>query len=221
VRYINILYSSISLLQQQCKLEWIKYGDTVSKLFFAKAKQRKLAIYIYSIKDANGNWVEGFDNVGKVMAEFYTRLLGHQLCTRTSVEDDILKLRPHLTMEQQLQICKHFTKEDLKKAIFSIPNTKSPGLDGFSSDLFKQAWLKIKDLACLAVLNFFKNGSLPHYVSATKLIVLPKVQHPQEATEFRPISCCNVLFKCIAKMLCQRIEEVLPSIIDLYQAAFV
>ncbi|KAJ8429593.1 hypothetical protein Cgig2_008564 [Carnegiea gigantea] len=71
-------------LQEQCKLEWIKYGDTSSKLFFAKAKQRKLATYIYSINDANGNWVEGFDNVGKVMVEFYKRLLGHQLCTRTS-----------------------------------------------------------------------------------------------------------------------------------------
>ncbi|KAJ8419494.1 hypothetical protein Cgig2_018751 [Carnegiea gigantea] len=75
---------NISLLQQQCKLEWITYGGTSSKLFFAKAKQRKLPTYIYSVKDANGNWVEGFDNVAKVMVEFYKSLLGHQSCTRTS-----------------------------------------------------------------------------------------------------------------------------------------
>lgn len=44
----SILTSSISLLQQQCKQEWIKYGDTCSRLFFTKAKQRKLATYIYT-----------------------------------------------------------------------------------------------------------------------------------------------------------------------------
>jgi len=121
VRYINILCTSISLLQQQCKLEWIKYGDTSSKLFFAKAKQCKLATYIYSIKDANGNWVKGFDNVGKVMVEFYKRLLGHQPCTRTSVEDDILKLGPHLTIEQQVQIRKPFTEEDVKRQSYLSP----------------------------------------------------------------------------------------------------
>ncbi|KAJ8419335.1 hypothetical protein Cgig2_017699 [Carnegiea gigantea] len=64
VRYVNILYFSSSL-------------DTSSKIFYAKAKQCKLATYIYSINDANGNWVEGFDDVGKVMVEFYKRLLGH------------------------------------------------------------------------------------------------------------------------------------------------
>ena len=112
------------------------------------------------------------------MVDFHKRLLGHQPCTRTSMKDDILKLGPHLTMKQQVQICKPLTKEDVKKAIFSIAYTKFPGPNGFSNGFFKQAWSKIKDLVCSAVLNFFETGSLPHYVSATKLLVLPKVQHP-------------------------------------------
>jgi len=45
-----------------------------------------------------------------------------------------------LTVEQQLAICAPFTEKDIKDAIFSIPNTKSPGPDGFSSGFFKTTW---------------------------------------------------------------------------------
>ena len=45
-------------------MEWINYGDDNTRIFFAKAKQRKLASYIYKIKDTKGDLVEGFDQVG-------------------------------------------------------------------------------------------------------------------------------------------------------------
>lgn len=38
--------------------------------FFAKAKQRKSATYIFTIKDDQGNQVEGFEQVGQVMFKF-------------------------------------------------------------------------------------------------------------------------------------------------------
>ncbi|KAJ8419423.1 hypothetical protein Cgig2_014910 [Carnegiea gigantea] len=64
-RYIATLTSILSLLQQQSKMKWIQYGDEGSRLLFAKAKQRKLATYIYTIKDDSGNRVEGFEPVGQ------------------------------------------------------------------------------------------------------------------------------------------------------------
>ena len=111
--------------------------------------------------------------------------------------------------------------DDVKYAIFSITNTKSPRPDGYSSGFFQQAWPSIQDFVCSAVPPFFTYGHMPPSFGKTKLTIIPKVQHPQEASEFRPISCCNVIYKCIAKMLCQRLKRVLPSIIDPYQAAFI
>jgi len=45
-----------------------------------------------------------------------------------------------LIVEQQLALCAPFTEKDIKIALFSIPNTKSPGPDGFSSGFFKSTW---------------------------------------------------------------------------------
>ena len=40
-------------------------------------------------------------------------------------------------------------------------------------------------------------------------------------TDFRPISCCNIVYKCMAKILAGRIKVVLPSLVGPYQTAFI
>ena len=48
-------------------MEWIRYGEDSTGTFFARAKQRKLASYIYQIENTKGDLVEGFDMVGQIM----------------------------------------------------------------------------------------------------------------------------------------------------------
>ena len=219
--YGSILSSSYALLKQQCKIEWIKYGDDCTRFFFAKAKQRKLATYICSLQDASGDVVEGFDKVGEVLHAFCKDLLGRAYLPHTPLDSSIISLGDTLSNVQQIDLCKAFTDADIKEALYSIPNHKSPGPDGFSSGFFKSSWNSTGPLVCTMVKQFFQSGYMPPFISATKLIVLPKVAHPQTASDFRPISCCNVLYKVISKLLCSRLKKVLPSIINQCQGAFV
>ena len=117
-------------------------------------------------------------------------------------------------MEQQVDLCKPFTDADIKEVMFSIPNHKSLGLDGFSSGFFKSSWNSKGPRVCAMVTHFFHTGHMPLFISATKLILLPKVAHPQFATDFCPISCCNALYKVITKLLCMRLRMVMPSLIN-------
>ena len=56
------------------------------RFFFATAKQRKLAAYIYNIKEASGTEVESFDQVGDVMLSFYKDLLGQTPFQRQPID---------------------------------------------------------------------------------------------------------------------------------------
>jgi len=57
--------------------------------------------------------------------------------------------------------------------------------------------------------------------NTTNLVVLPKTTHPMIAADFRPISCCNVVYKSISKLLYSRLKKVLPAIVNPSQGAFV
>ncbi|KAL0282293.1 UNVERIFIED_CONTAM: hypothetical protein Sradi_7265200, partial [Sesamum radiatum] len=60
---------------------------------------------------------------------------------------------------------------------------------------------------------------LPRTVSTRGLYRLWRIPWPVE--DFRPIACCNVLYKVIAKILVNRMQKVLHLIIDSSQTAFV
>ncbi|KAJ8425482.1 hypothetical protein Cgig2_023898 [Carnegiea gigantea] len=138
-KYSDILSSSMALMQQQCKIEWIHYGDDNTRIFFAKAKQRKLASYIYKIKDAKGDLVQGFDQVGLTMQTFYKALQGEQNTTKQMVHMEVAHQGPVLR-------CKEFTNLEIKEAIFSIPNFKSPGPSRFNNGFYKVTWQELGPL---------------------------------------------------------------------------
>ena len=45
--------------------------------------------------------------------------------------------------------------------------------------------------------------------------------NPSSIGEFRPISCCNTIYKCISKIVAKRLQSTLPSLIDQAQSAFI
>lgn len=52
------------------------------------------------------------------------------------------------------------------------------------------------------------------YVNKTDIISILKVKNPISLSDFRLISLCNVIYKIRAKVLRNRLSEVLPSIIS-------
>lgn len=58
-------------------------------------------------------------------------------------------------------------------------------------------------------------------VNTTDICLIPKVDRPEFANEFRPISLCNVSDKVLTKILVQRLKPHIPSIISPYQTGFV
>nr|GEW92373.1 hypothetical protein [Tanacetum cinerariifolium] len=94
-----------------------------------------------------------------------------------------------------------FLGQEVKSAMFSMGNDKSPGPDGFTAAFFKDAWHIIGVDVIKAVNEFFTNGRLLKELNHTIIALIPKVNTPARVTVYRPILCCNVLFKCISKII--------------------
>ena len=136
---------------------------------------------------------------------------------KSSIIDEGQVLNP----EQQRLLSCNFTRQDVKRVMQSIPNDKSPGMDGFNSFFFKHCWDIVGEEVADAVLDFFSTGKLLKSINVTSLTLIPKVKSPTHVSDFRPISCCSVIYKCITKLLCEKIKLVLPGLISQNQGAFV
>lgn len=69
--------------------------------------------------------------------------------------------------------------------------------------------------------EFFQYGRLLKQFNSTFIALIPKVQHPTVLTTFRPISCCDIIHKCIAKILANRLRLYLSFLISWNQSAFI
>ena len=71
------------------------------------------------------------------------------------------------------------------------------------------------------MLDFFKSGVMLEGVNDTAITLIPKVPHPKELKDFRPISPCNVLYKIVSKCLVNRVRPLLGELISQNQSAFI
>ena len=71
-----------------------------------------------------------------------------------------------------------------------------------------------------SILTFLNSASLPEHLNHTFITLIPKKKNPEYASDFRPISFCNVLYKIFSKALANRLKSILPKIITEHQSAF-
>ncbi|KAL9675615.1 hypothetical protein QQ045_003817 [Rhodiola kirilowii] len=62
---------------------------------------------------------------------------------------------------------------------------------------------------------------MPTGINSTFLALIPKVSNASSPNEFRPISCCNVVYKIISSLLASRLKQVSSYLINQAQSAFV
>lgn len=107
------------------------------------------------------------------------------------------------------------------KNLKSMKMNKAPGSDGFIVKFFLETWEIVGDDFCKAILYFFNNQEMYPGINATSIALIPKVPNPIHMKDFRSISLCSIAYKCIAKILGNRLKIVLPHIINVAQSAFV
>lgn len=126
-----------------------------------------------------------------------------------------------LSNEHKAILNAHYNVNEIKRALFSIPRCKTPRLDGLGSFFNKDSWDIIQDDVIDVVLKTLQSERMLKELNNTTITLIPKIMCPRNVTEFRPISCCNTLYKCITKVLCNRLRQVLLDIIIENQGGFV
>lgn len=148
-------------------------------------------------------------------------MLGITSSSRGQIQQSVIDEGGVLNVDQQLLLLWTVSEAEIKEALWSILIHKSPRHDGHRSGFYRQAWEIIRCDVVHMVQLFFKTGKLHNDLNATHLVLLPKSDSPSAAADYRPIACGGVIYKIFAKILSNKLQLVLPTLVSQSQAAFV
>ncbi|XP_021762917.1 uncharacterized protein LOC110727647 [Chenopodium quinoa] len=206
--------------KQRSKVRWDDFGETNSHLLLSSVQDRRRRNKIFSLKDNHGNWISDPMGIENLLIQHFSDLYNCQKNPATNIPElwDELDI-PMLSSHHQQQLMAPFTAAEIKNAIFHIGNDKSPGPNGFTAAFFKSHWSIVGTQVTSTIQYFFARGYMLKDWNRTFLVLLAKVDHPDNPSQFRPIGLCNVLYKCISKCMTAQLRKILPLLNSESQSA--
>ena len=107
-----------------------------------------------------------------------------------------------------------FRENKVKATVWDCDGFKSLGPDGFHLGFIKKNWSDLKSDILRFVSEFHHNGRLSKGINSTFIAVIPKIDNPQRLNDFRPIALVGCLYKILAKLLANRLRQVIGTVIS-------
>ena len=208
-----------SLLQQKARCSWLKLGDGNNSFFYNQTRANWNSNKVLSLVDSSGHLVRGHTAVSNAAVEFFNETLGAS-GNQTEFDWDSVSM-PQLDSSLVDDLLKPISDDQILSVLKGLKPNKAPGPDGFNREFFLATWDILGNDFCSAVKEFFRTSQLHKGINSTLIALIPKSRTPSTMRDFRPISLCTTMYKCISKILASRLKSVMPSIIDRAQSAFV
>ncbi|XP_061993303.1 uncharacterized protein LOC133711154 [Rosa rugosa] len=207
--------------RQRAKVQWLKEGDSNTCFFHLKAANRKRKNVIHGLYDENGVWRDDDKGMEQIVTSYFTQMFTASPIDMEAMHHTLEAIQPCVLEEMNSQLCRNYTEEEIREALFQMYPTKSPGPDGMPPLFFQHYWDTIGKDVTEAVQNFLHTGNLLKQVNFTHICLILKVSNPERMSDLRPIDLCNVIYKICSKAIANKLKIILPSIISPFQSAFV
>ena len=113
-------------------MNWTKFGNDNTK-FFHQSIRRRFRTNRISHLHVSGCDITDLAFIRREFFLFYSNLFCTEHSGRGKINLDIVRSGPIMSNTQRDLLNLSFTKAGIKEALWSIPDDKSPGLDGFNS----------------------------------------------------------------------------------------
>jgi exonuclease III len=210
------LHFKESLLKQKSRMRWVKEGDSNSRFFHESIKSRRRRNQLVALKEGD-HWVQGVEEVKGFVQNYFENNFKERWESRPNLNGIQFQ---SLEEEDNILLTAPFSLEEVREAIWCSDGNKCPGPDGFNFNILKACWEIIKGDVMAFFSEFHSNAILPKAFTASFLTLIPKKDHPQALSDYRPICLVSSLYKILSKVLATRLKKVLGKLISKIQTAF-
>jgi hypothetical protein len=191
------------------KTSKVRFGDECTKFFHAMATISHSKNAIPQILNDEGAWIQ--DHEGKAC------LLWNALKNRMGVSNGItmhFDLESLITPRDDLEdMVDPFQVEEIDNIIKRMPPDKTPGPDGFNGLFLKKCWKIIKGDFFALCDEFYSSCANLEGLNTSYITLIPKTNSPETVSDYRPISLMNISPKIFSKILVERLQRKIISLV--------
>ncbi|XP_060210762.1 uncharacterized protein LOC132637732 [Lycium barbarum] len=170
-------------------------GDRNTRYFHSIVNGRR-------IQNQQGIWIEGDSLLAEEACRFYQQWFSQD---GDPVDFDLLQYVPSMVdQDTNNKLVSMPTLKEVKKAMFDLSADSASGADVYN-----------------VVKAFFDGKTLPKSITHTNLVLLLKKKNLETFADMRPISLSNFINKVISRVVQDKLEGLLPSLISPNQSDFV
>ena len=195
-------------------------GEKSTRYFLSLEKSRTTNQTIRVLTKDNLDTVTEIQDLLSETRTFYQNLYSAEECDENEQGSFFTDEFPRLK-DNEGEFCEGYvTEEELRKAVVSMENDKSPGLDGLTTNFYKHFWPLIAD-SVIEVDNYyaFRVGHLTVSQRRGIISLLFKKGDRTLLKNWRRIILLTTNHKILSKALANRLQKVLPSLVHTDQTA--
>jgi hypothetical protein len=203
--------------KQRSKVRAAVEGDENTRFFHAYANQRHRKNKIQIIEH-DGCELHNHDQKAMVLHSFYLDLLSSPGMSTSNFSLNELYPEGALNLSH-LEAA--FDHEEIHLAVRRMHSNASPGPDGFGPLFFKATWATTSTNLFSLFDAFHSHSADLERLNHSFLVLLPKKEDAQKPHDFSPITLQNSTVKGLSKVLTNRLQPHIPSLIGTDQSGFV
>ena len=119
-----------------------------------------------------------------------------------------INLPTSITVDENVELMKPVTFQEIHFILSLSKNDKSVGLDGIAVEVYRTLFDVLGEDLLQVVDDSRKNGKIHAVFNTTFVALIPKTNHPKSFEYFRPISLCNYIYKIMGIIIYTRIRKV-------------
>ena len=208
----------------RARQKYFEEGDKAGRLLARYIKQREAMCAIPAIRSGEGHLVSDPKRINQAFKDFYS----HLYTSESHVDQgDIASFLstldlPKLSEEQVARLDLPITLGEIMNTIKLLPTSKAPGLDGYTSEFYKAYAEELAPLLLSTYNEALQKGNLPPSLTEAVITLIPKEgRDPLDCKNYRPISLTSCDSKIFSKIMANRLDEVITTLIHPDQVGFI
>lgn len=222
--YNHILSQKVGFGLFRVRQKYFESGDKAGKLLARYIKQQESMATITAVQSEGGALLTKSADINQTFKKFYMKLY---TSSASDTQDEIIKFLegldlPTLNPDQRDGLDAPVTASEILEVIRTLKVGKAPGPDGLTAEFFKCFPEEVTPLLLQMYNEAFSLGTLPPTLcQALITLILKKGKEPTDCKSYRPISLISLDIKILSKILANRLNRVISTLIHPDQVGFI